>query len=253
MREKTSISLAFSAAILLLMMISPLLLFNVLLQPIQAQTPVSFQTTTEPAADGGSNLSFRTTQPADGSLDCSRTEASLTFDGQGTAASDNQSARITSGTFQITSIRDGQKSASGSINGGEYVYNSGGLAIIGRVDLAQNFTEPCILERGAQLAMSSECSTSNINDISIMFTENGADFGTFHGAVECSLGGGETSDSKDGDGDGIPDSSDNCPHNSHHRCFKEGDTSTTTTTTTNSTDQQQQSSSSNGNGNQTGQ
>jgi hypothetical protein len=114
MREKISISLAFSATILLLMMISPLLLFN--LQPVQAQTPVSFQTTTEPAADGGSNLSFRTTQPADGTLDCSRTEASLTLDGQGTVASDNHSARITSGTFQITSIRDGQKSASGVVS-----------------------------------------------------------------------------------------------------------------------------------------
>jgi hypothetical protein len=225
LRKKVSISLAFSAAILLLA--SPvLLLSNLLLQPVQAQTPVSFQTTTEPAADGGSNLSFRTTQPADGSLDCSRTEASLTFDGQGTAASDNQSATITSGTFQITSIRDGQKSASGSINGGEYVYNSGSLAIIGRIDLVQNFTEPCIPERGAQLAMISECSTSNINDISIMFTENGADFGTFHGAVECSQGGDTpsmtgSSQDRDSDGDGIPDSSDKCPHNSYHRCFKE--------------------------------
>ena len=227
LREEKEISTLLAlSAIALLLLASPLVIFNHLVQPAQAQTPVSFRTTTEPAADGGSNLSFRTTQPADGSLDCSRTEASLTFDGQGTAASDNQSATITSGTFQITSIRDGQKSASGSINGGEYVYNSGSLAIIGRLDLVQNFTEPCIPERGAQLAMSSECSTSNINDISIMFTENGADFGTFHGAVECSQGGDTqsmtgSSQDRDSDGDGIPDSSDRCVSNSNQRCYKE--------------------------------
>jgi len=31
------------------------------------------------------------------------------------------------------------------------------------------------------------------------------------------------------EGDGIPDSSDKCPHNSEHRCFKEGGTNGTTT------------------------
>jgi hypothetical protein len=41
---------------------------------------------------------------------------------------------------------------------------------------------------------------------------------------------GSSQDSDDGDGDGIPDSSDRCTHNSNPRCFKEGDTSTTTTT-----------------------
>ena len=74
--------------------------------------------------------------------------------------------------------------------------------------------------------MSSECSTSNINDISIMFTENGADFGTFHGAVECSQGGDTqsmtgSSQDRDSDGDGIPDSSDRCVSNSNQRCYKE--------------------------------
>ena len=83
---------------------------------------------------------------------------------------------------------------------------------------------------GAQLGMNSECSTSNLNDISIMFTENGADFVTFHGAVECSQGGGTQSSSmtgttqdehRDGDGDGVPDSSDRCLNNLNPRCFKE--------------------------------
>ena len=34
-------------------------------------------------------------------------------------------------------------------------------------------------------------------------------------------------DDRDSDGDGIPDSSDSCTHNSNPRCFKEGDDSTT--------------------------
>ena len=56
-----------------------------------------------------------------------------------------------------------------------------------------------------------------------------------------------STESRDSDGDGIPDSNDRCASNSNQRCFKEGDTSTTSSSTTT----HQQPSSSNGAGNQT--
>jgi hypothetical protein len=56
---------------------------------------------------------------------------------------------------------------------------------------------------------------------------------------------GTTTTTQDSDGDGIPDSSDKCIHNSNPRCFKEGEASSTTTTT------QQEQPSSNRTGNQT--
>ena len=52
MRKETSTLLVFSATILMLLLASPLPLSNVLLQPVQAQTPVTFKTQT-PA--GGSD------------------------------------------------------------------------------------------------------------------------------------------------------------------------------------------------------
>lgn len=105
-------------------------------------------------------------------------------------------------------------------------------------------------------AASSDCSTSQSNDISLSNMHGQTDF---TGAVECSSQGGVgdttatqqpssmAGSSQDSDGDGIPDSSDKCIHNSHHRCFKEGGDTNTTTTSTN----QQPQSSSNRSGNQT--
>ena len=61
--------------------------------------------------------------------------------------------------------------------------------------------------------------------------------------------GSSSSNSKDGDRDGVPDSSDKCTHTSNPKCFKEGDTSNTTTSST--TQQQQEQSSSSMTGNQT--
>jgi hypothetical protein len=93
---------------MMLLMSSPQL-FDPL--PVQAQTP----------------LGFRTIQPARGNDDCLGTDATLTFDAQGTASSsDPQRVDITSGTFQVTSIRDGQISYSGNIHDGRFVNNSRG-------------------------------------------------------------------------------------------------------------------------------
>ena len=99
--------------------------------------------------------------------------------------------------------------------------------MVGTVDHVNNFTQPCTLETGVQFAMLSECSGNSLNDISINYADNGIEFGDFKGAVECSSqGGGNTARSmtgttQDSDGDGIPDSSDNCTHNSNPRCYKE--------------------------------
>ncbi|MFL6478870.1 MAG: hypothetical protein ACJ707_08655 [Nitrososphaera sp.] len=137
-------------------------------------------------------MSFRTTEPADDSMPCLHTSPTLTFDAHGTASSDNQSATITGGTFQITDINDAQRSVSGSIHRGQFTNNSegGSLGMIGVVDLVHHFTEPCILEGDMQFAMSSGCSTLNLNYISINFAVSGNEFGDFHGEVACSQGGG---------------------------------------------------------------
>jgi hypothetical protein len=201
------------------------------------------------------SMSFKTTQLAYGNLNIpSRASASLTFDAQGTASSsDPTEARITNGTFQVTGVVDG------SIVSGTFTNETRGgvLSMIGTVDVVHNCpTNPCVLEKGTQFGIITGCSVNSVpSSISMFYTDSGIDFGDFNGAVECSSHGdtthssmaGSTQDreigNRDSDGDGIPDSSDRCAHNSNQRCYKEGDTSNTT--------QQQSSSSSNRTGNQT--
>jgi hypothetical protein len=260
-RKDTSTLLALSAAIALLLLASPLVLSNFLLQPAQAQTKsVSFRTTTESAADGNSsssisggdsdsNVSFRTPTAAHGSL-CTDDVAYVTFDVQGTASSGYQNLNVTGGTFQITSSSGGQILYSGTITSG---HNGGRLTMEGPLHSVPSGTACATRDQG--IAILTSCSTSDTNSIDVLNEEAGIYIGDFSGPVECSSQGGDTTTPEqqssmtgssqdrdsDGDGDGIPDSSDKCPHNSHHRCFKEGDTSTTTT------HQQQSSSSTSGN------
>jgi hypothetical protein len=268
-RKDTSTLLALSAAIALLLLASPLVLSNFLLQPAQAQTKsVSFRTTTESAADGNSsssisggdsdsNVSFRTPTAAHGSL-CTDDVAYVTFDVQGTASSGYQNLNVTGGTFQITSSSGGQILYSGTITSG---HNGGRLTMEGPLHSVPSGTACATRDQG--IAILTSCSTSNTNSIDVINEEAGIYIGDFSGPVECSSQGGDTTTPEqqssssmtgssqdrdsDGDGDGIPDSSDKCPHNSNHRCFKEGDTSNTT----NQQPQSSSSSSSNRTGNQT--
>jgi hypothetical protein len=235
-RKDMSTLLTISAIVLLLLVTSPMLFFNsLLLQPVQAQT----------------TLSFKTPTPADGYDPPTGQEVALTFDAQGTTStSEPLRADITNGTIQLQADPSNNgKIYPGKINYG-VIDNRTGAGFIS-FDATINNTD---------YSVESFCSTSQSNDITVK-TDNGQTERDFYGPIECSSSstsqgraGGDTTQSMaagssqdgDSDGDGIPDSSDNCTHNSNPRCFKEGgDTNTTTT------QEQSSSSSSNRTGNQT--
>lgn len=219
LRNNISISLTLSAAIALLLLASPLVLSNpLLLQPAQAQT----------------NLSFRTPIPANGT-DSTQGNA-LTFDAQGETFISSERLEA-NGTYQITDSSSGQVLSSGSISRVQGCCLSN----------PSNGDKITILAGPGNTQILTSCSTSASNNIGV-----GGD--NYFGPVECSSsssqGGNSTTQqsssspgttTQDSDGDGIPDSSDRCTHNSNPRCFKEDTT----------TQQQQPSSSSNRTGNQT--
>jgi hypothetical protein len=228
LRNKTPTLLVLSAAAIALMLTSPMLFFNVLLQPVQAQT----------------TMTFRTPEPADGEISCCPEDepATLTFDAQGTASSsDPQTANITGGTIQLETPNIGNI-YNGKIVEGTFTNDSRKGPLFSFTAIFQSFG----------VTVQSRCSTYEFNAFTVIFSQGAS---SFNGPVECSSsqGGGDTAQpssmaagsSQDSDGDGIPDSSDRCTHNSNHRCYKEGDN------TSNTTQRQPSSSSSNSTGNQT--
>ena len=218
MRKEASTLLVFyAAAILMLLLASPLLpLSNPLLQPAQAQTL----------------MTFKTPEPASSPF------ADLTFDAHGiTSTSNPTNVEITNGTIQLQA----QQTYTGEVTHGSFTNDSSRASI--------NFNAKI---GNTDYTLRSGCSSLGDNTIQL---SNEAGEQDFTGPVECTTGEGDSASSmtgttttQDRDSDGIPDSSDKCPHNSEHRCFKEGDPSTTTTST--STNQQHQPSSSR-TGNQT--
>jgi hypothetical protein len=192
MRKNTlSTLLVLSAAIALVLSVSPLVISNILLQPVQAQTTMTFKTPT----------------PAQDSLD-----DSLTFDANGTtSAADPQSAEITNGTIQLQT----DQTYTGGIYSGSFTKNARGEDVITFKAKINNL----------DYSVYSNCSTSDGNPIHLSGPSVSSDY---FGPVECSpIGGGSTASSsmtgtkQDSDGDGIPDSSDRCANNSNTRCYKE--------------------------------
>ena len=163
---------------------------------------------------------------------CTSNTAMITFDAHGTPSSSNpQHVDITGGTFQITSIHDGQTLYSGNIYGGRYVNTSGGgnVGMSAQANDVTNNTSSCI-SSGDDISIITSCGTSDTNSIHV-YASSQYELASFEGAVECSSQGDTqsssssmTGGSQDGDGDGILDANDNCPNLPHTRCYKEGDT-----------------------------
>jgi hypothetical protein len=219
-RKDTSALLVFSAAIALLLLASPLALSNVLLQPVQA-------TTTLPT-------SMQTHNPVKLGRSCSTANATLTFEAKGNGQT------LTNGTFQITDSNSGQILWSGDLYRAESLGED--ILLVYGVD---GNVPVCGIGSGDGLQIQTGCGVNIIE-----FSTDGGDFRQASAEVDCelphhtttaqqpssstSMTAGTTTTTqqdRDGDGDGIPDSSDKCTHNSNPRCFKEGgDTSGTTTT-----------------------
>jgi hypothetical protein len=228
MKKDTLTLLVFATAaiaLLLLATTSPLPLSNFLLQPVQAQT----------------TLTFQTPKPATGTDPNSENSISLTFYAQGTPSNSNPSqVDIIEGTFNY------------EVEGTTY---PGGITSVSFTNNTSGESISFVTSVGvAPFTVTSNCSTSDNNIIRL--TARDVTPYLLEGPVECtsssssSQGGGNatsssspgTTTTQDSDGDGLPDSTDRCTHNSNPRCFKEGDTNTI---------QQEQSSSSNRTGNQT--
>jgi len=105
-KNKISALLVLSAAIALLLA-SPVLPLSNILQPVQAQTPMTFKTPS-PAQSEERN-------------------SALTFDAQGTLSINSSGDQPMNGTFQVTSTPDGGIINSGDIVRGRLSNNSQGV------------------------------------------------------------------------------------------------------------------------------
>jgi hypothetical protein len=250
LRNKIPTLLTLSATAIALLLSSPPVLFNFLLQPVQATVLYTSLQTPNPVALGDN---------------CNVANAQITFDAQGSSSSGSSPVTLTSGTFQVTDISSGQTLWSGDLSSGsiaEYDSNTEDT----NVEIVYNVDNSSVVcGAGEQLWVYTYCLQGPPPSPNIVLETDVGAMGGVNGAVDCGTPRDTTEqpssspmtatttqdsnrDSTDGDGDGIPDSSDRCTHNSNPRCFKEDISNTTTSSTTH---EQDQPSSSNGAGNQT--
>jgi len=227
-KDMSTLFVLSAVAIALLLAISPLVLSNILLlQPVQATSlPPSVQTP-NPVALGNN---------------CNVANAQITFNAQGM---DGPSPK---GAFQITDSSSGKILWSGDF----YSATPGSDSSDEEVDLVYNVdNNSLVCGAGSQLWVTTYCVPEPPNPDIILETD-GTAMGGVNGAVDCGISGDTTtaqpsssspmsgittqdrgssssssdsnSNSRDSDRDGIPDSSDRCPHNSNPRCFKEAAT-----------------------------
>lgn len=211
-KETSSPLLIFSAtAILMLLLSSPLVRLDpLLLQPVQATTlPTSMQTQ----------------NPVNLGMSCGNANTTLTFEAKGNGKT------LPNGTFQITnSSNGGQILWSGDIS---YAANDGPL-----YELYYRVKGPTLIcGIGGSLLEIKTAGCSNLDSgqaVAIeLSTQEGSIGHYFPGIVNCEFLSDTTAQpssyssvtgaiiTQDSDGDGIPDSSDRCTHNSNPRCFKE--------------------------------
>ena len=214
MRKEKSTLLAFSA-IALMLLSSPMLFFNVLLQPVQATNQPSSIQLPNPVALGDN---------------CNVANAQITFDAQGNGQT------LTSGTFQITNISDSSQTLwSGDISSSESGSSGRDIWLLYNVDNNGYGDTGVCGTGGTQLWVDLYCGYGTPDNPNISLATNLEAMGSVSGAVDCYSGGdtaaaqasssmtGTTTPTQDSDGDrdGIPNSNDRCPHNTNHRCFKE--------------------------------
>ena len=223
MRKNISTLLVFSAAAVLMLLASPPVLSNFLLQPVQA-TSIGSSSSSSPG-----DISFRTPTPAKGNIFGNPYDATLTFDVQGTNLVTPQRLD-TKGTYLITSKEEG------TLYNGSVVYVQGCCLTNNSMGESIHLFSTIPINNG--IAILTSCSTSATNHVDVYNGENY--IGAFQGAVECSPQGGgnstthsssssstagtTTTATQDRDGDGILDANDNCPNLPNTRCYKEGDT-----------------------------
>ena len=205
LRKNTSTLLVLSAAFALMLSSLILPLYNLLLQPAQATFIVP--------------TSLQTRNPVDLGKSCSDANATLTFEAKGNGET------LTNGTFQITNSSSGQTLWSGdfySVNGEE--------GVISLDYIVDGNSHVCGSGSGHVLEIQTGCGYGLIE-----LSTDAGNIGDFTGVVNCEFPSDTTAQpssssvtgattTQDSDGDGIPDSSDNCTHNSNPRCFKEAAT-----------------------------